>query len=125
MLRCASSKTLWLQCLDISKKTYLCDSNILPTEKHMEQRYTEIKQALNQGCVDEALKLADTAISVCPNDAMLHYLRGSVFMKMGNWQMAMNNLIRSEQLDANGPAKEARRMLTDIMDFYYKDMYNP
>lgn len=91
----------------------------------MESKYREIKSELEQGRVNEALQLADNAISESPEDAMLHYLRGKIFMKSGNWQMAMNSLLRSEQLEADGPAKEARHMLTEIMDFYYKDMYNP
>ena len=91
----------------------------------MKSTYEYIRQQLSLGNVEEALTAVNQALSEQPDDSVLHYLRGTIYMKSCDWQLAMNAFLRSEELDKEGPAVEARQMLSDIMDFYYKDMYNP
>ena len=87
--------------------------------------HEQIKNEINLGHLDEAMKMVENGLEANDNDAYLHYLKGNLYMKSGNWQQATNCFLRSEELDANSPAVEARRMLADIMNFYNKDLYNP
>ena len=54
-----------------------------------------------------------------------YYMQGNAYRKVGNWQEAINCYIKAIELDPESPAREAKRMLDDIMAFYCKDMYNP
>ena len=87
--------------------------------------HEKIKNEINIGHLDEAMKMVEDGLATNNQDAYLHYLKGKLYMKAGNWQQATNSFLRSEELDATGPAVEARRMLADIMNFYHKDLYNP
>lgn len=53
------------------------------------------------------------------------YKQGNEHRRRGDFQKAMNCYLEAIALDADSPAKEAKRMLDDIMGFYCKDMYNP
>lgn len=83
-----------------------------------------IRQYIETGRADEAIRLADSVLSRCVDDSLLHYLKGQAYMKKGDWQQAINCFLRSEENDPQGPAAQAREMLSDIMAFYNKDMYN-
>ena len=83
-----------------------------------------IQQHIENGCADEAIRLADAILPQCSDDATLHYLKGRAYMKKGDWQQAINCFLRSEQNDPHGPAAQTREMLSDIMAFYNKDMFN-
>lgn len=93
----------------------------------MQSLYDKIKELMTFGHTPEALALVEEGLSVGREDerAGLLYLRGSLYMKTGDWQQAMNSFLQSEALDSNGPATEARQMLSGILDFYNKDLYNP
>jgi len=53
------------------------------------------------------------------------YRQGNELRRQGRFADAINSYIEAEKADADSPAREARRMLEDIMTFYCKDMYNP
>ncbi len=93
----------------------------------MQGLFDKIKDKISLGQNAEALALIEEELPVHDADkrARLLYLRGSLYMKMGDWQQAMSSFIQSESLDRNGPGAEARKMLKDILDFYNKDLYNP
>ena len=77
-----------------------------------------IKELINEGKVEEAIQALDQLIltdSVPKDEA--YYLRGNAYRKQGNWQQAL-------ELNPQGPATEARRMVMDIMNFFNKDMFN-
>ena len=52
------------------------------------------------------------------------YRDGQAAMKRSAWGEAISLFLQSEALDPDGPAREAREMLDNIMAFYNKDMYN-
>lgn len=52
------------------------------------------------------------------------YRDGQAAMKRSAWGEAISLFLQSEALDPDGPAREVREMLDDIMAFYNKDMYN-
>lgn len=84
----------------------------------------DIQKMLAEGLIDEAKAAADAALCNSPKDADVLYLRGQVAMKRSLWGEAISYFLRAEELDPEGPAREAREMLDDIMAFYNKDMYN-
>lgn len=90
----------------------------------MENVYQHIKKRIEMCRPHEALELVDRFLQSHDEDASLYYLKGSAYMKLGNWQQAINCFLLAEKLDYNSPAVEARKMLQDIMEFYNKDMYN-
>ena len=86
--------------------------------------YLTIQSHIGDGRLEEAVTLIQEALGHNPHDARLYYLRGRACMKQGRWGDAISNFLRSEQIEPDGPAREAREMLEDIMAFYNKDMYN-
>ncbi len=90
----------------------------------MQGRYDEIKELLAEGHAIEALDCADRELRKS-NDATLQYLKGTAHMKLGEYGQAMTAFLRSRELQPDGPGAQALPMLTDIMDFYHKDLYNP
>ncbi|MCH3995921.1 tetratricopeptide repeat protein [Prevotella cerevisiae] len=53
------------------------------------------------------------------------YHKGNQYRKQQDWQHAMNCYLEAIELDPESPAKDAIRMLDDILNFYCKDYYNP
>lgn len=90
----------------------------------MEQLKT-IKELINQGNVAEAIQLLDNYLSTDSVDQdEAYYLRGNAYRKQGNWQQALNNYQYAIDLNPDSPAREAYRMVMDILNFFNKDMYN-
>lgn len=83
-----------------------------------------IRAAIEGGDARLALRLAQETGERCGDTAELHYLRGKAHMRLAEWTLAINEFLRAEELDAESPARECRRMLEDILAFYNKDMYN-
>ena len=54
-----------------------------------------------------------------------HYLIGNAYRKNGDWKEALNSYQKALEINAESPAKQARRAVIDILEFYYKDMHNP
>lgn len=84
-----------------------------------------IRQALASGAIEQALALLSQAEEANPEDAELAYLRGAALAKRGDLGAALTHYRRSARLDPAGPAQGAVELLTGIMDFYHKDLYNP
>ena len=57
-------------------------------------------------------------------DSISYYKKGNALRREGKWAEAMNCYMEAIALDPDSPAVEARQMLEDIMNFYYKEMYN-
>ncbi|WP_294605947.1 tetratricopeptide repeat protein [uncultured Bacteroides sp.] len=90
----------------------------------MEQLNT-IKELINQGNVVEAIQLLDEYLATgSTNRDEAFYLRGNAYRKQGNWQQALNNYQYAIDLNPDSPAREAHRMVMDILNFFNKDMYN-
>lgn len=89
-----------------------------------EKEIEAILQALEAGDALTAHTLVTAALQDDADNAQLHYLRGKAYMKQSDWGNAMSSFLQAEQRDPDGPARQCRQMLTEIMDFYNKDMYN-
>lgn len=57
--------------------------------------------------------------------AMQLYEQGNEFRRRGEWHRAINCYTEAIRMDATSPANEARNMLKSILDYRYKDYYNP
>lgn len=89
------------------------------------ERLDTIKGLISQGDADQAIGMLDAMLQTdFPGKDEAYYLRGNAYRKQGNWQQALNSYIRAEELNPESPAREARRMVLDILNFYNKDMYN-
>ena len=84
----------------------------------------KIQEALQINELEEAQKWLDKGRTQTDQNATLHFLQGKLFMKRSQWSKAISSFLRAEELEPEGPARECRLMLNDIMDFYNKDMYN-
>lgn len=84
-----------------------------------------IQELINQGNVEEALQALDQYLTTSTtNKDMAYYLKGNAYRKLGNWQQALNNYQLATDLNPDSPAKEARTMVMEILNFFHKDMYN-
>ena len=84
----------------------------------------KIKQLIAAGQTDEAIRQLDAYITTHATADNAFYLRGNAYRKQGNWQQALNNYQYAMDINPESPAREARRMVIDILNFYNKDMYN-
>lgn len=87
--------------------------------------FHDIKAQLEANALEQAQRMIDEeAQKLSTPSAMLYYLQGKLFMKKSDWGNAISNFLKAEELDPNGPARQCRLMLNDIMAFYNKDMFN-
>ncbi|MBQ0114900.1 MAG: tetratricopeptide repeat protein [Bacteroidales bacterium] len=89
----------------------------------------DIKELLDASRTDEAIAAADSLLEGGAADrqtmATAYYLRGNAYRQSGNWRMALNSYLESMDLDPDGPAADAYRVVQEILAFYNKDLYNP
>ena len=91
----------------------------------MKDKLTTIKNLINEGQLVQAKEQLHVLIK--ENDAcadQAHYLLGNACRKEGDWQGALNHYQEAIDLNPGSPAKEARAMVMDILNFYNKDMFN-
>ncbi|KAA6316792.1 hypothetical protein EZS27_032952 [termite gut metagenome] len=89
------------------------------------ERLNAIKELINQGKIDEAVKELDNYMLICTTGKdEVYYLKGNAYRKKGNWQEALNCYQSAVELNPHSPALQARSAINDILNFYNKDMYN-
>lgn len=84
----------------------------------------EIRKLLRENRIEEAIGKLDAMLEQEPTSDEAFYLRGNAYRKLGNFQQALNNYLSAIELNPESPAREAHDMLMEILDFYYKEMYN-
>ncbi len=84
----------------------------------------EIRKLLRENRIEEAIRALDAVIAESPTSDEAFYLRGNAYRKLGDFQQALNNYLSAMELNPDSPAREAHDMLMEILDFYYKEMYN-
>ena len=84
----------------------------------------EIKNLIYAGQVDEAIQRLNVYIQENPDSDEAYYLLGNAWRKKGDNRQALNNYLEAIHWNPDSPAKNAYDMLMDILDFYYKEMYN-
>lgn len=83
-----------------------------------------IKQLIYRGELDEAIDQLTAHLKEHPESDEAYYLLGNVYRKKGDNRLALNNYLEAINLNPDSPAKKAHDMLMDILNFYYKEMYN-
>ena len=90
----------------------------------MKDKLTSIKESIKEGKLDIAIEeLSQYILSDSKNDEAYNLL-GNAYLKLGNWQMALNNYLEAMERNPESPAAHAYQMTMDILNFYNKDMYN-
>lgn len=84
----------------------------------------EIRKLLRENRIEEAIGKLDAMLEQEPTSDEAFYLRGNAYRKLGDFQQALNNYLSALELNPDSPAREAHDMLMEILDFYYKEMYN-
>lgn len=91
----------------------------------MTERLKTIKKLIDEGKTSTAIDQLNLFLAQNSQDAdMAYYLLGNAFRKQGDWQGALNNYQEAIDINPDSPAAEARNMVIDILNFYYKDMFN-
>lgn len=81
-----------------------------------------IRLLLEDGSAEEVLKVTDFCLSRGADDE-IYYLRGNAFMRLQNWQGAIECYLEALALNPHSPARETMRMAEEILGFYNKDIY--
>ncbi|MDD4738454.1 MAG: tetratricopeptide repeat protein [Bacteroidales bacterium] len=90
----------------------------------MEARYNNIRTLISEEKLEQAMKEIDEIIAQDANQDIAYYLRGNVFRKQQDWKNAINNYSQAIEINPSSPAKDARDMCIEILNFYNTDMYN-
>lgn len=86
-----------------------------------------IKTLIAGGAIDEALAACQAALQSTSDSsahAHIYYLMGNAHRKREDWQKAMNAYQQAIDIDPHSPAATARKMITEILNYYYKDQFN-
>lgn len=83
-----------------------------------------IKQLIAEGDIQEALRLLDDYLAGNKRSDEAWYLRGNAYRKLGETRLALNSYLEALALNPDSPAREAYKMMIQILDFYNKDMFN-
>lgn len=86
----------------------------------------KIKELIDCGNIEEALAVCDQMIEnpKTTNKDYIYYLKGNAYRKKENWQKAMDNYQYAIDINPQSPAVTARKMIIDILNYYYKDQFN-
>ncbi len=91
----------------------------------LKSAFEAVREMISRGEVSAALERLKCIETLNPNNMdEVFYLRGNAYRKLGDWRMALNNYSFAEELNPNGAAAEAKRVIMNILEFYNKDMYN-
>lgn len=93
---------------------------------HKMERQNEISKMIAEGQTERAIERLNELIATLPSpDDHAYYVLGNVYRKCGDFARAMGCYLEAMAINPDSPAAEAHRMLTDIIEFYHKDYYNP
>lgn len=81
-----------------------------------------------KGLWSPAMRIAalTARIDAAPDDTKLYVERGKLRYRTGAWGEALNDFNRALRIDPeHTEAREFARMVREILEFRYKDIYNP
>lgn len=90
------------------------------------EKQNESSKMATESLIEQEIERLNGLISSAPSPSdQLYYLLGNAYRKLGDFAQAMNCYLEAMAVNPDSPAKEAHRMLADIIEFYHKDYYNP
>ncbi len=95
--------------------------------KCMNEDIEKAKGYIKSGDIDLAVEFLSDLLQKFEDKkhkADVFYLLGNIYRKKSDWKLALDNYQSSMDLNPEGPAKGAHKMILDIMNFFHKDMYN-
>ncbi len=84
-----------------------------------------IKEMIVEGRLDEAETLLLQQLEANPTDDNAHYLLGNIARKRSDWRKAIFHYLSATEINPESPAREAHRMVMQILEFSNPDIYNP
>lgn len=85
----------------------------------------QAKKLLQAGKAEQAISQLDKYLEFTnPRSDEAYYLMGNAYRKLENLSEAMNCYLKALEFNPKSPAKEAYEQVSEILDFYFKDMYN-
>lgn len=109
----------------IKPKHYLCVDKMIFNS--MNADIEKARNYIKQGEINLANKLLSDLLSRSTDTkekAEAYYLLGNLYRKQSDWKLALDNYQLSIDLNPEGPAKSAQKMVQEIMNFFHTDMYN-
>ena len=91
----------------------------------MEKQNESSKMAVERQIAQDIERLNKLISATSSPDDQLYYRLGNAYRKRGDFTQAMNCYLEAMAINPDSPAVEAHRMLSDIIEFYHKDYYNP
>ena len=91
----------------------------------MEKQNESSKMAQERQIAQDIERLNKLISAMSSPDDQLYYHLGNAYRKRGDFTQAMNCYLEAMAVNPDSPAVEAHRMLSDIIEFYHKDYYNP
>ena len=85
---------------------------------------TEITRLIGTFRLEEAEMILQHIIGIYPADDEAFLLMGHIYRKRSQWQEALQAYAQAMELNPDSPARYARQMISEIMDFYDKERYN-
>jgi tetratricopeptide (TPR) repeat protein len=89
-----------------------------------EKQLLRAEAMLNGGDAVGAVAELERLACLYPGNDRILYLRGNARRKTGNWAAAINDYLEAASINPDSPAAEAAAMLTGILEFRNKDLYN-
>ena len=92
---------------------------------------TDVRDRIGRGedvaaMLDEGVAALGAQIAAEPGNTALLVERGKLHYRMGEWGPALNDFNAALRIDdTHVEAKEFARMVQEILEFRYKDIYNP
>lgn len=84
----------------------------------------DITLLLERNALEEAESRLLRLQEQIPGNDEVYFLLGNLYRKQSNWQKALQCYAQAIEINPESPAVHARRMITEIMNFYDKERYN-
>ena len=89
-----------------------------------EKEAQRLKNLIRQGRLQEAEQWLGRALNDSPDDDQLFFWMGNLERHRNNFPRALEHYATAMEMNAESPAREAHRMLMDILQFYDAERYN-
>ncbi|MCD7962664.1 MAG: tetratricopeptide repeat protein [Rikenellaceae bacterium] len=76
--------------------------------------------------IDNAIQILSAAIDESPNDFTLFMERSKLYHQKGNFDKALNDFIHASEINPDSQEADSYiEIISEILNYRYKDIYNP